>query len=101
MDFIFHSRDIKKLYKTGKSKQNLDKSVIVAFFTKMRMIEMADNIYDLRVPPSNKFKKLSNSEAYSIRLNRKYRLEFTISFKKDSDKVDNVGILRISNHYES
>ena len=46
---------------------------------KLRMINNAQNINDLRIPPANHLKKLSgNLEGfYSIRINRQWRIIFT------------------------
>jgi proteic killer suppression protein len=42
------------------------------------MIHNAEDIYDLRVPPSNMLEKLKGkrSEEYSIRINRQWRICF-------------------------
>jgi proteic killer suppression protein len=51
---------------------------------KLRMINNAQNINDLRVPPANRLEKLSgNLEGYySIRINKKWRIIFI--WKDDS-----------------
>ena len=45
---------------------------------KLRMINNAQNINDLRIPPANRLEKLQGnlSEYYSIRINRQWRLIF-------------------------
>ena len=45
---------------------------------KLRMVNNAIDIIDLRVPPANRLEKLKGdlSEFYSIRINNKYRIIF-------------------------
>ena len=45
---------------------------------KLRMINNAQNINDLRVPPANHLEKLSGDlqDLYSIRINRQWRIVF-------------------------
>lgn len=45
---------------------------------KLRMINNAQNINDLRIPPANRLEKLQGnlSEYYSIRINRQWRIIF-------------------------
>ena len=45
---------------------------------KLRMINNAQNINDLRIPPANRLEKLSGnlSEFYSIRINNQWRIIF-------------------------
>jgi proteic killer suppression protein len=46
---------------------------------KLRMINNAQNINDLRIPPANHLKKLSGNldGFYSIRVNKQWRITFT------------------------
>ena len=64
-------------------------------------IENADTIYDLRIPPSMSFESLDGYEnRFSIRIDRKYRLEFEIDFEDAEKTKGKVSILEISKHYE-
>lgn len=47
---------------------------------KMMMIDMANNINDLRSPPSNHLEKMSGNLKgyYSIRINRQFRIVFKL-----------------------
>jgi plasmid maintenance system killer protein len=65
-------------------------------------IEASKNINDMRVPPSNNFKKLEGYEnRYSIRINDTYRLEFEIEWDdKEKGVVEKIGIEELSKHYE-
>ena len=46
---------------------------------KLRMINNAQNIYDLSIPPSNRLKQLKGklTGRYSIRINLKWRITFS------------------------
>ncbi|MCY7363303.1 MAG: type II toxin-antitoxin system RelE/ParE family toxin [Ignavibacteria bacterium] len=58
---------------------------------KLRMINNAQNINDLRIPPANHLEKLSGnlSEFYSIRINNQWR----IIFKWEYDNAAEVEII--------
>jgi toxin HigB-1 len=58
---------------------------------KLRMINNAENINDLRVPPANRLKKLKGelSDYYSIRINDQWR----IIFNWISNNAENVQII--------
>lgn len=58
---------------------------------KLRMINNAQNINDLRIPPANHLEKLSGNLAglYSIRINKQWR----IIFNWDSDNAFEVQIV--------
>ena len=58
---------------------------------KLRMINNAQNINDLRIPPANRLEKLSGnlSEFYSIRINNQWR----IIFKWENDNATQVEII--------
>ena len=47
-------------------------------YNKLVLINAAESIYDLRVPPGNRLEKLSGKRAgqYSIRVNDQYRITF-------------------------
>ena len=48
---------------------------------KLMLIDNADGINDLRVPPANHLEKLKGKRIgqYSIRINRQYRIYFSVS----------------------
>jgi toxin HigB-1 len=58
---------------------------------KLRMINNADNINDLRIPPANQLKKLKGELKgyYSIRINDQWR----IIFNWDNNNAENVEII--------
>jgi proteic killer suppression protein len=58
---------------------------------KLRMLNNAQNINDLRIPPSNRLEKLTGNLKvfYSIRINKQWR----IIFKWDSGNANEVEII--------
>jgi len=54
------------------------REVQVAALRKLRMLEAAERLEDMRVPPGNRLEKLSGSRAgqYSIRVNDQWRICF-------------------------
>ncbi len=43
---------------------------------KLRMLNNAQNLMDLRIPPSNRLEKLQGTDFYSIRINDQWRIVF-------------------------
>ena len=43
---------------------------------KLRMLNNAQNLTDLMIPPSNRLEKLQGSDFYSIRINDQWRIVF-------------------------
>jgi len=97
----FKYKKIEDLYVTGKStKLKLHKKVVYSFFEVVAILEAAINIYDLWKQPSLNFEKLINTEnRYSVRLDRKWRLELTIDWQDEKMIVGIIGIEDITNHY--
>ncbi|HOK92965.1 MAG TPA: type II toxin-antitoxin system RelE/ParE family toxin [Spirochaetota bacterium] len=94
MDIEFHDRHLRELYVTGKCRKlKFDKNVIKHFMEVMAIIVAAKDILDLWKFPGLNFEKLTNTERYSLRLNRQWRLEISIT-------DESVVIIEcISNHY--
>lgn len=101
MEISFAKIELEKLYLRGKSsKYKIDNRILKKFFLKMKVITSAQDIMDLRIPPSNHFEKLSGNNRYSIRVNMQYRLEFEIVICEDNNKLNRVIIIELSNHYK-
>jgi len=66
----------------------------------MKVLASAKDIMDLREPPSNRFEKLKGNNLYSVRVDRKYRIEFKIEFHKGSELTGKIIIVDLSKHYE-
>ena len=102
MDFDFADKHLIEFYQTGKSKKlKLGKDIAKGFVERVGRIAAAVNINDLWTPPSMKFEKMKGYDnRFSIRINKQYRLEFSIEFTDESKTEGQVLILTISNHYE-
>mgnify|MGYP003307432744 CR=1 FL=1 len=74
----FADKDTEQLFQGLKIK-SLPADILKRAYIKLLMLNAAENIIDLRVPPSNHLELLSGDRAgqHSIRINDKYRLCFT------------------------
>lgn len=73
----FKSKEAEKIYSREVSKK-LPVDIQQAALRKLRMINNAKNINDLRIPPANRLEKLSGGREgqYSIRINDQWRICF-------------------------
>ncbi|MBE0427837.1 MAG: type II toxin-antitoxin system RelE/ParE family toxin [Nitrospirae bacterium] len=73
----FRDRETEKVYGRERSVK-LPSDIQQIALRKLRMINNAQNINDLRIPPSNRPEKLSGDRAgqYSIRINDQWRICF-------------------------
>lgn len=73
----FNDKETEKIYNRIYSKKFPDEIQRIAF-RKLRMINRAQNINDIRVPPSNRLEKLKGKREgkYSIRINDQWRICF-------------------------
>jgi len=74
----FKDRETEKIYRQEVSRK-IPRDIQQVAIRKLRMLNNAQNIIDLRVPPANRLEKLSGSRAgqYSIRINDQWRVCFT------------------------
>ena len=102
MEANFTNKELEKLYTTGKSrKYQLPQDVARKFVMCVTKIEAAENIYDFWQDPSLNFEKLRGfTNRYSMRINRKYRLEVDIDWQNNEQTVGIISIDEISNHYD-
>lgn len=79
----FADKETKKIY-NGNFSKKLPESIQRIALRKLMMIDAANNLNDLRVPPANHLERLSGNRAgqYSIRINKEYRICFFV--KKQS-----------------
>lgn len=84
----FKDKETEKIYCRVVSRK-LPKDIQQVALRKMRMINNARSINDLRVPPANRLEKLSGKRKgkYSIRINDKWRICF-IWLKQDTYEVE-------------
>lgn len=73
----FNDRETERIW-NGEVSRKLPFEIQDIARRKLRMINNAQNINDLRIPPANRLEKLQGnlSEYYSIRINRQWRLIF-------------------------
>ena len=79
----FADKETEKIY-NGNFSKKLSESIQRIALRKLMMIDAANNLNDLRVPPANHLERLSGNRAgqYSIRINKEYRICFFV--KKQS-----------------
>ena len=89
MQVNFENRDLLKLYETGKCrKYRIPEKLIRRFVIVVEMLKASDKIYDLWKEPSLHFEGLKGHEhRYSVRLDRKYRLEMEIEWENEEKTV--------------
>jgi proteic killer suppression protein len=82
----FKDSETEKIYSRDRSRK-LPPDIQQVALRKLRMINNAKSINDLRIPPANRLEKLSGNRAgqYSIRINDQWRICFAW---KDGDAVD-------------
>jgi len=102
VQFEFDNRKLRELYEKGRSsKYRFDAGVLKKFFMRIRQIEAAASIHDLRKTPALNFEKLRGSEAmFSLRINDQYRLEVEIDWQNVEKTVGFFHIKEVSKHYE-
>lgn len=86
----FADKETKKIYSQRFSKK-LPQSIQRIALRKLIMIDNAQNLEDLRIPPANHLERLEGDRAgqYSIRINEQYR----ICFEADGNNFYNVEIV--------
>ncbi|MBB1062294.1 type II toxin-antitoxin system RelE/ParE family toxin [Limosilactobacillus fastidiosus] len=92
MILSFADKETERVYNQKFSKK-LPQSIQHIALRKLLMIDNAENVNDLRVPPANHLEKLSGDRAgqYSIRINGQFRICFTVQGQnniKDVEIVD-------------
>lgn len=103
MKFDIPDKNMRELYTKGANKKYkfVDKSLAKKVVERIGRIDAAETIYDLREPPSMEFEKLAGSEnRFSIRLDKKHRLEFEIDFEDENKTFGTVHIITVSKHYQ-
>ena len=73
----FADRDTERLFQRQRVKR-FGPDVQRAGLRKLRMLDAAEALEDLRIPPANRLEKLKGDRAgqYSIRINRQWRICF-------------------------
>lgn len=101
MNVEFINKHLEKLYTSGTSpKYKLQPDVLDKFFMRIQQIEAAVTTQDLIKCNGLNFEKLTGfPNRYSIRLNKKYRLEMEIKWTNTQLTVGDFFICELSNHY--
>jgi proteic killer suppression protein len=86
----FKSKEAERIFNRERSRK-LPSDIQQVALRKLRMLNRAVTLQDLRVPPANRLERLSGSRAgqYSIRINDQWR----ISFEWSEGNADNVEIV--------
>ncbi|EEJ41294.1 type II toxin-antitoxin system RelE/ParE family toxin [Limosilactobacillus vaginalis] len=92
MILSFADKETEKVFEQKFSKK-LPQSIQRIALRKLIMIDNAENINDLRIPPANHLEQLSGDREgqYSIRINSQFRICFTVRGQnniKDVEIVD-------------
>lgn len=84
----FAGKETEKIWEGEKSKV-LPNEIQQVARRKLRMINNAENINDLRIPPANRLKKLKGEQShfYSIRINDQWRIIFNWQ-KNNAENVE-------------
>ena len=98
MDFIFATRELQRLYTHNEGASKYPAETVKLFRWRVRHIEVAKDVRDLRTPPSVHYEKLSGKLAglSSLRLNDKWRV---ILSEEEASSGKRIVIREISNHY--
>ena len=87
----FRNKDTERVWQRQRSKR-LDQATQRAALRRLLIMDAADEIGDLRVPPGNRLEKLKGDRAttYSIRINDQWRICFrwTTAGPEDVEIVD-------------
>ena len=77
MIISFRSRETEKIFARQRSKK-LPQDVQQRAYLKLRMLNNAQDLDDLRIPPANRLEKLKGSRKgqHSIRINNQWRICF-------------------------
>ena len=82
----FKDKEAESIFKRQRSRR-LPPDIQQVALRKLRMLNRAQNLQDLRVPPANRLERLSGNRAgqHSIRINDQWRICFTW---EDGDAAD-------------
>ena len=101
MEVEIYDKELLKLYSTGRTKKiKIPENIKKKFLMRINIIQAAANIYDLWEDKAAKFKEIKGENKYSMRLNRKYRLEMEVIWEDENKTVGTFIITKISKHYE-
>jgi proteic killer suppression protein len=105
MIVTFEKEYLRDLYETGKSddkKHRFQPDVIVKYRKRVKTLQDAERIEDLFTINSLNYEALKGDKAglSSIRVNKQYRLEFTVTDNGVESVATVCNIIELSNHYK-
>lgn len=106
MKVQFKTNELRNFYVTPldeiRGKIPFQREVLKQYKKKIQLLIAADSLDELGYFKSLNFKKLKGKRKneYSIRLNKQYRLIFTINKKNEEIIFDVLAVEEISKHYE-
>ncbi|MFI4990514.1 MAG: type II toxin-antitoxin system RelE/ParE family toxin [Solirubrobacterales bacterium] len=87
----FADKETERVWQRGRARK-LDQDVQRAALRKLLILDAAEILDDLRVPPGNRLEKLKGNRAgfYSVRINQQWRICFrwTAAGPEDAEIVD-------------
>ena len=105
MIVTFEKEYLRDLYETGKTtdkKYRFQPNVAVKYIERIKLLERTQRIEDLFVINSLNYEVLKGDKKgiSSIRVNKQYRIEFTVKDNGVEPVVTVCNILELSNHYK-
>lgn len=105
MIVTFEKEYLRDLYEKGKTtdkNHRIQPDIAKSYIKRIKTLESAERIEDLFTINSLNYEVLKGNKAgiSSIRVNNKYRIEFTIFVNKTEPIVFICNILELSNHYK-
>lgn len=104
MDVVFEEEYLSELFEQGKSKNKkhaYQPQVIKKYIKVVNMLLAANRIEDLFPFNSLNYEKLTNSNRESVRIDGKYRLEFSSRIEgEEPHSITICSLIELSNHYK-
>ena len=105
MEIKFDKEYLRQLYEEGKTsdkKHRFQPNIITRYQLRIKVLEQAQGVEELYALNSLHYEMLKGDKAgiSSIRVNDKYRIEFTVERISSETVVKICNILDLSNHYK-
>lgn len=105
MVIVFEQAYLRELFETGRAsdkKHRYQPDIVKRYQKRIEMLIAAPSPESLYQFNSLNFEPLTGDKAgrYSIRVNNKYRIEFTLDNDSDAPMLTICNIVELSNHYD-
>lgn len=105
MIVVFEQIYLRELFETGATsdkKHRFQPDIVRRYQKRIEMLQAAPSAETLYKFNSLNFEALTGDKAgrYSIRVNQKYRIEFTLATDSDRPMITICNIVELSNHYD-